>query len=145
MFVFGSGVSHKACLYSDARAVYRACVILGFDSSSGPVVSVLLLVRLRGGGAGVGLRLLWGKVGVVSRVWLVLRGFCLRLLVLGLGVFGLREGRLLGGGGGGMELVDVCSCCLERLRGLTFLGGGGGGSGGVLGWELVDCVCDSCC
>ena len=47
-----------------------------------------------------------------------------------------------------MELVDVCSCCLERLRGLTFLRGGGGGSGGeegVLGWELVDCTCGSCC
>ena len=68
VFVFGSGVSHKACLYSDARAVYRACVILGFDSSSGLVVSVLLLGRLREGGAGVGSRLLWDEVGVVSRV-----------------------------------------------------------------------------
>ena len=68
MFVFGSSVSHKACLYSVARAVYRACIVLGFDSSSGPVVSVLLLGRLRGGGAGVGLRLLWDEVGVVSRV-----------------------------------------------------------------------------
>ena len=140
MFVFGSGVVHIACLYSDARAVYRACIVLGFDSSSRLAVSELMLGRLREGGAGVGSRLLWDEVGVVSRVWLVLRGFCLRLLVLG--VFGLREGRLLGGDGGGMELVDVCSCCLERLRGLTFLGGG---SGGVLGWELVDCVCDSCC
>ena len=104
---------------------------------------VSVVARHGGVGAGVGLRLLWGEMGVVSRVRLVLRGFCLRLLVLG--VFGLGEGRLLGGGGGGMELVDVCSCCLERLRGLTFLGGGGGGSGGVLGWELVDCVCFSCC
>ena len=103
MFVFGSGVSHKARLYSDARAVYRACIVLGLGSSSGLVMSVLLLGRLREDGAGVGLRLLCDEVGVVSRVWLVLRGFCLRLLVLG--VFGLREGRLLEGGGGGMDGV----------------------------------------
>ena len=68
MFVFGSGVFHKACLYSDARTVYRACIALGFESSSRLVVSVLLLGRLREGGIGVGLRLLWDEVGVVSRV-----------------------------------------------------------------------------
>ena len=85
---------------------------------------MLSLLELEGGwaeeegGEGEGFELLWDEMGVVSLVYLVSKGFCLRFL--GLGVFGLREGRLLGGGGGGMELVDVCSCCLERLRGLTF-------------------------
>ena len=146
MFVFGSGVFHKACLYSDARTEYRACIALGFESSSRLVVSVLFLGRSREGGAGEGFELLWDEMGVVSLVYLVSRGCCLRFL--GLGVFGLREGRLLGEGGEGVELVGVCSCCLERLRGLTFLGGGGGSGGeggGVLGWELVDCVCVFCC
>ena len=114
--------------------------------------SLLSLLELEGGwaeeegGAGEGFELLWDEMGVVSLVYLVSRGCCLRFL--GLGVFGLREGRLLGEGGEGVELVGVCSCCLERLRGLTFLGGGGGSGGeggGVLGWELVDCVCVFCC
>ena len=122
MFVLGSGVSHRACLYSDARAIYREYVVLGLDSLSGLVVSVLLLGRTREGGVGEGFELLLDEVGVVSLVYLVSRGCCLRFL--GLGVFGLREGRLLVEGGGGVELVGVCSCCLERLRGLTFLGGG---------------------
>ena len=68
MFVFGSGVFHIACLYSDARAVYRACIVLGFDSPSRVAVSELMLGRIREGGAGEGLGLLWGEMGVVSRV-----------------------------------------------------------------------------